>query len=37
MFWTKLLNIALVPVLVALLGLGLAITKRRKAAAKVAQ
>ncbi|HWI14716.1 MAG TPA: Gldg family protein, partial [Burkholderiales bacterium] len=30
MFWTKVFNIALVPVLVALIGLGLAATKRRR-------
>jgi ABC-type uncharacterized transport system involved in gliding motility auxiliary subunit len=32
-FWTKVVNIGLVPLLVALLGLGLALAKRRRAAA----
>ncbi|HUP95051.1 MAG TPA: GldG family protein [Burkholderiales bacterium] len=32
-FWTKVANIAIVPLLVALLGLGLAVAKRRRAAA----
>ena len=34
-FWTKVVNIGLVPLLVALLGLGLALAKRRRAAAAV--
>ena len=32
-FWTKVVNIGLVPLLVALTGLGLALVKRRRAAA----
>ena len=31
-FWTKLVNIALVPILIALVGLGLAAAKRRRGA-----
>jgi hypothetical protein len=33
MFWTKVVNIGIVPLLVALLGLGLAITRKRRTAA----
>ncbi|MND05678.1 hypothetical protein D3C83_266180 [compost metagenome] len=32
-FWTKVANIGIVPLLLALLGLGLAVAKRRRAAA----
>jgi ABC-type uncharacterized transport system involved in gliding motility auxiliary subunit len=33
-FWTKVVNIAVVPLLVALLGLGLALARRRRTVAK---
>ena len=33
--WTKIINIGLVPLLVMLLGVGLAIVKRRKAHARI--
>ena len=35
--WTKIVNIGVVPLLVALLGLGLALSKRRKLRMAVAQ
>jgi vacuolar-type H+-ATPase subunit I/STV1 len=35
-FWTKVVNIGLVPLLVALAGLGLALAKRRRAQGKTA-
>jgi hypothetical protein len=33
-FWTKVVNIGVVPLLVALLGLGLALARRRRTVAK---
>ena len=36
-FWTKVVNIALMPLLVALFGLGYAIVRRRRVAAGVAE